>query len=174
MRWKDAPPGGMPISVVSSAKRSMASCGGTREAAGPSHYIHVALGDSHTVTKCTVPRINRISIWRGSMVADGIGIMDLERHWKSASLHESVRHCGDGGPGHSLSGDQPTENDPDDPGQSRPWLRWLHFASLVYGVFIEIAPWPCPLTLLEQHLEKLAGFAAYRGPFLVQIGRAHV
>ena len=51
--------------------------------------------------------------------------------------------------------------------RSRPWLRWLHFASLVYGVFIEIAPWPCPLTLLEQHLEKLAGFAPYRGPFLV-------
>lgn len=51
--------------------------------------------------------------------------------------------------------------------RNRPWLRWLHFASLIYGVFIEIAPWPCPLTLLEEHLESLAGIAPYRGPFLV-------
>jgi hypothetical protein len=51
--------------------------------------------------------------------------------------------------------------------RNRPWLRWLHFASLVYGIFIEMAPWPCPLTLLEQYLESLAGIAPYRGPFLV-------
>jgi hypothetical protein len=46
-------------------------------------------------------------------------------------------------------------------------LRWLHLGSLVYGVVIEIVPWPCPLTLLEQRLESLAGVAPYRGPFLV-------
>jgi hypothetical protein len=51
--------------------------------------------------------------------------------------------------------------------RNRRLLRWLHFASLIYGVFIEIAPWPCPLTLLEQHLESLAGIAPYRQPFLV-------
>jgi hypothetical protein len=51
--------------------------------------------------------------------------------------------------------------------RNRPVLRWLHFASLIYGIFIEIAPWPCPLTLLEQHLESLAGIAPYREPFLV-------
>jgi hypothetical protein len=28
---------------------------------------------------------------------------------------------------------------------------------LIYGIFIEIAPWPCPLTLLEQWLESKAG-----------------
>lgn len=49
----------------------------------------------------------------------------------------------------------------------RPWLRWTHFAALIYSVFIEIAPWPCPLTLLEQHLEALAGTTPYRGPFLL-------
>jgi hypothetical protein len=51
--------------------------------------------------------------------------------------------------------------------RNRPWLRWLHFASLIYGVVIEFAPWPCPLTLLEQHLEDLAGVVPYRGPFLL-------
>lgn len=51
--------------------------------------------------------------------------------------------------------------------RTRPWLRWLHLASLVYGVFIEVAPWPCPLTLLENYLEALAGIAPYHGPFLL-------
>ena len=51
--------------------------------------------------------------------------------------------------------------------RDRPGLRWLHFASLIYGVLIEIAPWPCPLTLLENYLESLAGVTKYRGPFLV-------
>jgi hypothetical protein len=51
--------------------------------------------------------------------------------------------------------------------RSRPGLRWLHFASLIYGVSIEIAPWSCPLTLIEQYLESLAGIEAYRGPFLL-------
>ncbi len=51
--------------------------------------------------------------------------------------------------------------------RDRPWLRWLHFASLIYGIFIEIAPWPCPLTLLEQYLESQAGIVPYRQPFLI-------
>jgi Protein of Unknown function (DUF2784) len=46
-------------------------------------------------------------------------------------------------------------------------LRWLHFGSLIYGIFIEIAPWPCPLTLLEQWLESKGGMTSYREPFLV-------
>ena len=51
--------------------------------------------------------------------------------------------------------------------RNRPVLRWLHFGSLIYGIFIEIAPWPCPLTLLEQWLESKGGAAVYRGQFLV-------
>ena len=31
--------------------------------------------------------------------------------------------------------------------RNRPVLRWFHFGSLIYGILIEIAPWPCPLTL---------------------------
>ncbi len=49
----------------------------------------------------------------------------------------------------------------------RPVLRWFHFGSLIYGIFIEIATWPCPLTLLEQWLESQAGAPVYREPFLV-------
>jgi hypothetical protein len=47
------------------------------------------------------------------------------------------------------------------------WLRGLHLASLLYGVFIEVAPWPCPLTLIENRFEALAGITPYRGPFLL-------
>lgn len=46
-------------------------------------------------------------------------------------------------------------------------LRWLHILCLVYGLVIEIAPWPCPLTLLETWCEARAGIIPYRQPFLV-------
>ncbi len=47
-------------------------------------------------------------------------------------------------------------------------LRGFHIASLVYSVFIEVAPWPpCPLTVLEQWLEARGGVEPYRGPFLL-------
>jgi Protein of Unknown function (DUF2784) len=58
--------------------------------------------------------------------------------------------------------------------RNRPVLRWFHFGSLTYGIFIEVAPWPCPLTLLEQWLESRAGFAVYREPFLVHYLEAAV
>jgi hypothetical protein len=50
---------------------------------------------------------------------------------------------------------------------SRPALRWLHIASLVWGVFIELLPWTCPLTLLENWLEGKAGVEPYQGGFLL-------
>lgn len=43
-------------------------------------------------------------------------------------------------------------------------LRWLHIASLVWGVLTELLPWPCPLTLLENWLETNAGVEPYH-PF---------
>jgi hypothetical protein len=39
----------------------------------------------------------------------------------------------------------------------RLWLRWLHISCLVWGVLVEITPWPCPLTLFENWLELKAG-----------------
>jgi hypothetical protein len=51
--------------------------------------------------------------------------------------------------------------------RSRPVLRWLHIASLVWGIFAELVIWPCPLTLLENWLEAKAGIEPYRGGFVL-------
>ena len=50
--------------------------------------------------------------------------------------------------------------------RSRPVLRWRHISSLIWGVFTELLPWPCPLTLLENWLEAKAGVEPYQGGFL--------
>ncbi len=49
----------------------------------------------------------------------------------------------------------------------RPLLRGLHIASLVWGVLIELFPWPCPLTVAENWLQVRAGKAGYRSGFLL-------
>jgi hypothetical protein len=51
--------------------------------------------------------------------------------------------------------------------RSRAVLRWLHIASLVWGILTELLPWPCPLTLLENWLEGKAGVEPYQGGFLL-------
>lgn len=51
--------------------------------------------------------------------------------------------------------------------RSRPLLRRLHIASLLWGILTEVLPWPCPLTLLENWLEGRAGIEPYRGGFLL-------
>src|SRR5919109_5649679 len=50
--------------------------------------------------------------------------------------------------------------------RSRPILRWLHIASLIWGILTELL-WLCPLTLLENWLEQKAGVVPYRGGFLL-------
>src|ERR1700756_2052352 len=51
--------------------------------------------------------------------------------------------------------------------RSRPVLRWLHIASLIWGILTELLPWPCPLTVLENYLEARAGVGPYQGRFLL-------
>jgi len=51
--------------------------------------------------------------------------------------------------------------------RSRPVLRWMHIASLVWGIFTELLPWPCPLTVLENWLEAKAGVQPYQGGVLL-------
>ena len=51
--------------------------------------------------------------------------------------------------------------------RSRPVLRWLHIASLVWGILTELLPWPCPLTVLENWLEVKAGAQPYQDGFLL-------
>lgn len=49
----------------------------------------------------------------------------------------------------------------------RPVLTALHLASLVWGILIELLPWTCPLTWLEETLRARAGYAPYHGSFLM-------
>jgi len=49
----------------------------------------------------------------------------------------------------------------------RPLLRWFHIACLVWGILIEVMPWDCPLTSLENWLEIKAGIVPYSGGFLL-------
>ncbi len=49
----------------------------------------------------------------------------------------------------------------------RPVLAVLHIVSLIWGVAVEVGPWPCPLTIAEQWLEARAGSSPYRGSFVI-------
>jgi hypothetical protein len=51
--------------------------------------------------------------------------------------------------------------------RSRPALTWLHIASLLWGIFVEVFPGSCPLTSLENWLESRAGIQPYQGGFLL-------
>ena len=47
------------------------------------------------------------------------------------------------------------------------WWTVFHLASLVWGILVEVGPWPCPLTMAEDFFEVQAGLAPYRGSFLL-------
>src|SRR5438552_13870893 len=49
----------------------------------------------------------------------------------------------------------------------RPALRWLHIASLVWGILTEVLYWSCPFTFAEDALEQRAGAQPYHGRFLL-------
>lgn len=51
--------------------------------------------------------------------------------------------------------------------RSRPILRWVHIASLIWGIVTELLLLPCPLTLLENWFESKAGIEPYQGGFLL-------
>jgi hypothetical protein len=51
--------------------------------------------------------------------------------------------------------------------RDRVWLASLHIAALLWGVTVELGPWPCPLTALEQQFRDAAGMSSYSEPFLV-------
>ena len=51
--------------------------------------------------------------------------------------------------------------------RARAWLAALHIVSVVYGIFVELGPWPCPLTLAENFFEARAGLVPYQGPFVL-------
>jgi hypothetical protein len=49
----------------------------------------------------------------------------------------------------------------------RPILAGVHIVCLVWGVLVEVLPWPCPLTQLENWLELRAGVQPYQGGFVL-------
>jgi hypothetical protein len=51
--------------------------------------------------------------------------------------------------------------------RGRPRLTAFHVLSLIWGIIVELAPWPCPLTLTEQWLEARAEMHTWTGGFLV-------
>jgi len=51
--------------------------------------------------------------------------------------------------------------------RGRRLLAWAHIGSLVYSIAIEVGPWPCPLTSLEQRLQAQAGITPYEEDFLI-------
>jgi hypothetical protein len=48
----------------------------------------------------------------------------------------------------------------------RRWLTAFHIASLVWGIAVEVGPWPCPLTMAEDFFQRRAGLAPNQGSFL--------
>lgn len=51
--------------------------------------------------------------------------------------------------------------------RGRPIWTTVHILALVWGIVVEVGPWPCPLTLAEQYFEGRAGLHAYSGSFLL-------
>lgn len=49
----------------------------------------------------------------------------------------------------------------------RPAWSAVHILALLWGILVELSPWPCPLTLAEQYFEARAGWTAYHGSFLL-------
>ena len=39
----------------------------------------------------------------------------------------------------------------------RRWLTAFHIASLVWGIMVEVGPWPCPLTMAEDFFQGRVG-----------------
>ena len=50
--------------------------------------------------------------------------------------------------------------------RGRPLWTAVHLLALLWGIVVEVSPWPCPLTLVEQHFEANAGLPLYHGSFL--------
>jgi hypothetical protein len=51
--------------------------------------------------------------------------------------------------------------------RGRPVWTALHILALVWGIVVELGPWPCPLTLAESYFEARAGYLSYQGSFLL-------
>ncbi|MGH9591352.1 MAG: DUF2784 family protein [Terracidiphilus sp.] len=53
--------------------------------------------------------------------------------------------------------------------RGRPFWSAAHIAALIWGIVVEVGPWPCPLTLAESHFEAVAGAAACQASPLLRL-----
>ena len=51
--------------------------------------------------------------------------------------------------------------------RGHPVWTTIHLVCLAWGIIVEVGPWPCPLTLLEDFLERRAGEQAIGGSFIL-------
>lgn len=51
--------------------------------------------------------------------------------------------------------------------RGRPVWTAIHLVALLWGIVVEVGPWPCPLTLAESHFEIRAGMQPDHGSFLL-------
>ncbi|MGC9159718.1 MAG: DUF2784 domain-containing protein [Terracidiphilus sp.] len=51
----------------------------------------------------------------------------------------------------------------------RPVWSAAHILALLWGIAVEIGPWPCPLTLAEESFELRAGLPAYHSSFVLHL-----
>jgi len=51
--------------------------------------------------------------------------------------------------------------------RGRPVWTALHLACLAWGIIVEVGPWPCPLTMLEDYLDARAGVHGVGSSFIL-------
>jgi len=51
--------------------------------------------------------------------------------------------------------------------RGRPVWSAIHIAALLWGIVVEVGPWPCPLTLFENSFEAKAGISPVGGDFVL-------
>ena len=56
--------------------------------------------------------------------------------------------------------------------RGRPVWTSLHLACLAWGIIVEVGPWPCPLTMLEDYLDARGGEHVVEGSFILHWVRA--
>lgn len=58
--------------------------------------------------------------------------------------------------------------------RGRPVWSAIHVLALVWGVIVEVGPWPCPLTMAEEYFTARTTYAAYQQSHLLHLLNAIV
>ena len=53
--------------------------------------------------------------------------------------------------------------------RGRPFWTAVHLLALIWGIIVEVGPWPCPLTLAEGYFEARAGLQPLQGSFVLHL-----